>query len=177
MNRIYVHHPRGWNLATVRGRAQGRERLLANLESEQEARVQPLTETERETLRAVVDRLIPADQDPSGWEAGVGEYLSRQLQGDLAQQISLYRDGLTALEAEARLAHGGLAFAALPPEAQDALLERVEAGSVRAAWTVSPALFFQQLLQHTVEGYYSDPANGGNRDGVAWRMVGFEVKA
>jgi gluconate 2-dehydrogenase gamma chain len=25
----------------------------------------------------------------------------------------------------------------------------------------------------TIEGFYSDPGNGGNRDAVAWRMIGF----
>ena len=29
------------------------------------------------------------------------------------------------------------------------------------------------LLQNTVEGYFSDPIYGGNRDLGAWRMIGF----
>ena len=24
-----------------------------------------------------------------------------------------------------------------------------------------------------MEGYYADPGNGGNRDGIAWQMIGF----
>ena len=33
--------------------------------------------------------------------------------------------------------------------------------------------FFALLLSMTVEGFFSDPAYGGNHDMVAWRMIGF----
>ena len=33
--------------------------------------------------------------------------------------------------------------------------------------------FFETLLANTVEGFFADPAYGGNRDMVGWRMVGF----
>jgi hypothetical protein len=29
------------------------------------------------------------------------------------------------------------------------------------------------LLANTIEGYFADPAYGGNRDTVSWRMIGF----
>jgi gluconate 2-dehydrogenase gamma chain len=29
------------------------------------------------------------------------------------------------------------------------------------------------LLQMTVEGFFSDPVYGGNKDMVAWKMIGF----
>ena len=76
-------------------------------------------------------------------------------------------------DAEAR-ARSGVGFAALPPEGQDALLRDVESGAVRAEWTVSPAHFFALLARTTAEGFYSDPAQGGNRNGVSWAMTGFE---
>jgi gluconate 2-dehydrogenase gamma chain len=34
-------------------------------------------------------------------------------------------------------------------------------------------VFFESLLAMTIEGYFGDPAYGGNRDMAAWRMVGF----
>jgi hypothetical protein len=30
-------------------------------------------------------------------------------------------------------------------------------------------------VEHSAEGFYSDPGNGGNRDNIAWKMIGFEV--
>jgi hypothetical protein len=48
------------------------------------------------TLGALVDRIIPPDDFPSGWEAGVGAYLERQLSRDLQPWIETYRAGLDA---------------------------------------------------------------------------------
>jgi hypothetical protein len=126
------------------------------------------------TLQALVDRIIPADEFPAGWEGGVAGYLARQLAGDLRHLRDSYRAGLDALDAEARAA--GAPFIELGPAAQDLLLERVERGVVATAWPLDPAGFFRMAVAHAAEGYYSDPGNGGNRDGVAWRMIGFEVR-
>jgi hypothetical protein len=123
-------------------------------------------------LRALLDRLIPPDDDPGAWEAGVGDYLARQFAGDLRDFVLIYQVALDALDAEAQ-AGGAPGFAELPPAAQDALLRRVEAGQVAAAWPIDPARFFQAAVEHAIEGYYSDPGNGGNRGEVAWRMIGF----
>jgi gluconate 2-dehydrogenase gamma chain len=35
------------------------------------------------------------------------------------------------------------------------------------------AAFFKLLVQHTRQGFYSDPIYGGNRDHVGWRIIGF----
>ena len=35
------------------------------------------------------------------------------------------------------------------------------------------SMFFDQLLQLTMEGFFADPMYGGNRDKVAWKMIGF----
>ena len=133
-----------------------------------------LTEPQRATLRALVDRLIPADDFPGGWDAGVGDYLDRQFVGDLSESVNLYRSGLDALEVEA-CTTAGVGFVALAPAAQDDLLRRVEVGDVATDWPVDPAEFFRAAAEHAAEGFYGDPGNGGNRDGVSWRMIGFEV--
>ena len=38
------------------------------------------------------------------------------------------------------------------------------------------ARFFALLVGHTMEGFYGDPGNGGNRGRIAWEMIGFEVR-
>jgi len=133
-----------------------------------------LTKSQWATLRALIDRIIPTDDFPGGWEAGVGEYLDRQFAGDLCHLLDWYRAGLDALEVEARMT-AGVNFAELAPAAQDELLRLVEVGEVAADWPVDPAGFFRTAAEHAAEGYYGDPGNGGNRDGVSWRMIGFEV--
>lgn len=134
-----------------------------------------LSHSQLTCLHAVVDRIIPADAFPSGWEAGVGDYLLRQLVSDLAPRLGAYRGGLDALDDEAqRLA--GCSFAELDPVRQDELLIWIEAGEVAAEWPINPIIWFHMLVEHAVEGYYGDPGNGGNRDAVSWRMIGFEVR-
>ena len=125
-------------------------------------------------LRATLDTIIPPDDYPSAWEAGVGDYLQRQLRGDLADKLPAYRAWLAGLDAEALAIHSQ-AFAELSLAERTALLARIEAGELTADWSLDPAGFFRQIAEHCAEGYYSDPGNGGNRDGVAWRMIGFEV--
>lgn len=133
-----------------------------------------LTQSQRATLRALIDRIIPADDFPGGWEAGVGDYLDRQFAGDLRPLVEMYRAGLEALDDEARVM-AGLDFAGLASDAQDEVLRRVEAGDVSADWSVDPSAFFRAAVEHAAEGFYGDSGNGGNRDEVSWRMIGFEV--
>ena len=40
-----------------------------------------------EILEALVNRIIPADDAPGGWEGGVGNYLFRQFKRDLKHLI------------------------------------------------------------------------------------------
>jgi hypothetical protein len=131
-----------------------------------------LTSLHLTTLHSLLDCLIPPDDDPGAWDAGVGDYLLRQLAGDLATELEAYRAGLDGLEAEAQACFGA-SFSALPGHEQAALLRQVEAGQVSQGWATDPALFFRAAVQHAAEGYYSDPGNGGNRDGAVWRMIGF----
>lgn len=132
-----------------------------------------LTEEEQLILRAAVDRIIPPDDYPGAWQAGVSDYLARQFAGDLAPVLDVYRAGLRALDAEAS-ARFGQGFAQLTPAQQDEVLRRVEAGELLTTWQVSPTRFFDLLVNTTAEGFYSDPAQGGNRDNVSWLMTGFE---
>ena len=133
-----------------------------------------LSASQAATLRAAIDRIIPADDAPGGWEAGVGDYFARLWVRE-PQFLAPARLGLDALDAEAR-ATAGDAFASLAPAAQDALLARIEAGDVQTDWLL-PADFFRRLVEQTMEGFYANPGNGGNKDRVAWRMVGYRVTA
>ncbi len=121
------------------------------------------TEIQTKTLRALVNCIVPADDYPDGWTAGVGEYLSRLLTRE-PQFLFLYRSGLDALEAEASDFHEWTA------DAQNMRLTLLEQDAVRGA-------FFRLLVTHVMEGFYADPGNGGNRNGVAWQMIGYKVTA
>lgn len=128
------------------------------------------------TLQALVDTIIPEDDYPGGWDAGVGDYLLRQLESDLADCLSTYCEWLDALEIESEKVFRR-PFSSLDLKARTALLEAIEEGDIKSNWRVDRAAFFSQIVEHCTEGFYADPGNGANRDGIAWKMVGFEVTA
>ena len=126
-----------------------------------------------EILRAIVDCLIPPDDFPGAYEAGVCDYLERIFQTDLAAQSEFFLAGIDAIEAEA-LERFNESFANLTPDQKVSTLAAVESGDVKTPWPISPKLFFDMLVNTTAEGYYSDPQQGGNRSGLSWVMTGFE---
>jgi gluconate 2-dehydrogenase gamma chain len=134
-----------------------------------------LTEVQQQTLRAVIDRIIPPDDFAGAWDAGVGGYLTRQFESDLAPQLEVYCAGLDGIEAEAALRFQS-SFASLTVEQQNTTLHKIEAGEVLASWSVPPARFFELLVNTTAEGYYSEPEQGGNRGAISWAMTGFEAE-
>jgi len=126
-----------------------------------------------ETIRAVVDCLIPPDDFPGAYEAGVCNYLDRLLQTDLAEHADFFRAGIDAIDTEA-LAQYNARFEALTPDQQIAILAGIDSGAVKTSWPVAPSRFFEMLVNTTAEGYYSDPQQGGNRGCASWVMTGFE---
>lgn len=132
----------------------------------------PFNDTQERTLKAAMDRLIPEDDFPGAWDTGCGGYLCGQLNAQLEYMTTMYCAGLDGLEAEAR-AEFAKGFAEISAEQQDDLLGRVETNDVRAEWATPPAAFFSALVNHTAEGYYADPGQGGNRDRISWKMIGF----
>jgi gluconate 2-dehydrogenase gamma chain len=126
-----------------------------------------------ETLRAVVDCLIPPDDFPGAYEAGVCDYLERIFQTDLAAQAKFFLAGIDSIDAEA-LERFNTSFANLTPDQKVSTLAAIESSDVKTSWPISPSLFFEMLVNTTAEGYYSDPQQGGNRGAVSWLMTGFE---
>ena len=126
-----------------------------------------------ETLPAVVDCLIPPDDFPGAYDAGVCDYIEQLFQTDLAEDAELFRTGIDAIDIEA-LATYDAPFAVLTREQQISILERIESGAVKTSWPIAPARFFVMLVNTTAEGYYSDPQQGGNRGRASWVMTGFE---
>jgi len=145
-------------------------------------------------IEAACERLIPHDEvGPGALDAGVPNYLDKQLGGSWGAGERLYRSGPwqqgtpsqgyqlpftpaelfhNALRAIGIEFDGKTAFKDLPAEQQDAYLKSLEAGG-KDLGGVPSAAFFQMLLQMTIEGYFSDPVYGGNRNMVAWKMIGF----
>lgn len=146
-------------------------------------------------ISAAVDRLIPPEPEwPGARAAGVPNFIDLQLAGPYGAGDRLflagpikpglptqgYQLGLTpaqlyrqALEKIlAGFGGSGLDFAGGSPADQDEALTRLERGELDLGGFPS-SIFFETLLSNTIEGYFGDPAYGGNRDMTAWKMIGF----
>lgn len=154
-----------------------------------------LNPQESSFLEAATERLIPRDElGPGAIDAGVPYFIDRQLGGAWGAGERLYRSGpfmqgtpsqgyqlpftpaelfrraIRAIHAE--LASRNASFARMAPQEQDAYLTALSKDK-RDLDGVPANVFFESLLEVTMEGYFSDPAYGGNRGMAAWEMIGF----
>ena len=138
---------------------------------------------EGQTVAAICERIIPADQDPGATEAGVVNFIDLQLMGPYKRHRASYRQGIRGVE-QTSLKRFGHRFTELGPEGQDEVLKELERaaaaretrkgvsspGETRKG--VSSEDFFSLILSHTMQGFYGDPRHGGNRGRVSWKMLG-----
>ena len=155
-----------------------------------------LSPPEAAFVEAAVDRLIPPDNlTPGGTDCGVATFIDRQLAGAWGSGDRLYMQGPwrkgTPTQgyqlplAPAQAFRAGIAeanthcrqkyqreFDRLSREEQIVMLQELERGAVPFD-TLPSDQFFGLLLNLTMQGFFADPIYGGNRDKVAWKMIGF----
>ena len=137
-----------------------------------------------------------------GKEYQLGPYLAGAPQQGDQSALSVaerFRVGIFGLEGYAQETFG-TGFVACTPEQQDQLLTDLSEGrpegfggialqaapltsapssgvqistDVGAVVSVGATAFFNLLLQWTMAGFFSDPVQGGNKDMVGWRLIGF----
>lgn len=117
-------------------------------------------------LKAVVDRIIPPDdQGPGAADIGAHVYIDQALSDTKTTSLPAYQAGLKALD----VAAGSDGFAAIDADQQDNILTMAEAGKLPG----DPGGFFATVLQHTREGLFCDPIHGGNADFAGWDLMGY----
>ncbi|TQM13311.1 gluconate 2-dehydrogenase subunit 3 family protein [Pseudonocardia kunmingensis] len=140
---------------------------------------------EARTVEAVCERIIPGDGvDPGATDAGVVYYIDRAVAGVSTDLQTVYRRGLRELADFCRREHG-VPFVDMAPTTQDDVVRRFlgpEVQETAAGVQFGPSdqpggevllRFFAVIREHTVEGFFCDPAYGGNRGAVGWKLVGF----
>jgi gluconate 2-dehydrogenase gamma chain len=129
-----------------------------------------LNSSEAEIVKAAAARILPTTDTPGATEAGAVFYIDRALAEAYPKLRPAYRKGCAALDRQARRRFKR-SFVALSAEEQDSLLADFEQGRVTSY--PKAADFFALLRRHTMEGVLGEPAYGGNRGLVGWRLVGF----
>jgi len=108
-------------------------------------------------LRAVIDRILPADDFPSASGLGADRYVLAMLDGEARAVAPLVRYGLSELDRSG--------FLVADAATQDRLLGAVQSDP-----------WFTRLVELTAEGTYADPGNGGNLDSVSWKMLAYDPR-
>jgi gluconate 2-dehydrogenase gamma chain len=125
------------------------------------------------TIAAFTERLMPgAPGKPGALDAGVLNYIDLALAGAYSHLQDFYRRGLHSLEAYCQKTYK-TSFVKLGAARQDEVIKALESGkATEFTWPRAQA-FFNTLRTHTIEGMFSDPIYGGNKDFAGWRLVGF----
>ncbi|MGD0966959.1 MAG: gluconate 2-dehydrogenase subunit 3 family protein [Candidatus Aquilonibacter sp.] len=155
------------------------------------------TDPEAAFVEAAVERLIPTDAlGPGAREARVAFYIDQQLVGQFGYAAKMYQQGpwvadaspafgyqlpltprdvyrlgIAATNAHCKKTYGKT-FDALDGAHQDDVLTALDRAELSFN-SVPAKTFFEMLYGNTVEGFFSDPLYGGNRDKIGWKLVGF----
>jgi gluconate 2-dehydrogenase gamma chain len=148
-------------------------------------------------VEALVDHMVPADAlTPKGTDIGINIYIDRALasgwgKGDrLYMQgpwkrgapsqgyqlpltpAQLYRAGIAATNAYCRKTYGK-PFDRLDEKQREEVLVGLSTGKVTFDDGPPARTFWTTLYQTVMEGMFSDPIYGGNRNKAGWRLIGF----
>src|SRR5712671_1375609 len=148
-------------------------------------------------VEALVDHMVPADEySPKGTDLGLNIYIDRALAGGWGKgdrlymqgpwkpgvpsqgyqlpltPAALYRAGIAAANAASVKAYGKTFDKISAGERQEFLLG-MQSGKVAFENGPPSRAFFATLYANVMEGMFSDPMYGGNRDKAGWKMIGF----
>jgi gluconate 2-dehydrogenase gamma chain len=152
---------------------------------------------EQAFVEALVDHMVPADAlSPKGTDLGINIYIDRALAGGWGKgerlymqgpwkegvpsqgyqlpltPAELYRAGIAAANAFCVKTYGK-SFDKITASQREEFLLGLQAGKVTFQNGPPARVFFTTMYQTVMEGMFSDPIYGGNRDKAGWKMIGF----
>jgi gluconate 2-dehydrogenase gamma chain len=148
-------------------------------------------------VETLVDHMVPADDlTPKGTDLGINIFIDRALAGSWGKgdrlymqgpwktgvpsqgyqlpltPAELYRAGIEATNAHCRKTYGK-SFDRLDEAQRQEVLVGLSTGKVNFASGPPVRVFWATLYQTVMEGMFSDPIYGGNRNKAGWRLIGF----
>ena len=148
-------------------------------------------------VETLVDHMVPADDlTPKGTDIGINIYIDRALAGSWGKgdrlymqgpwkpgvpsqgyqlpltPAQLYRAGIEATNAFCRKTFGQT-FDRLSEQQRQEVLLGLASGKLTFESGPPSRVFWSTVYQTVMEGMFSDPIYGGNRDKAGWRLIGF----
>src|SRR3979411_2566008 len=148
-------------------------------------------------VEALGDHMVPADElTPKGTDIGINTYIDRALAGAWGKGERLYMQGpwkpgvpsqgyqlpltpsqLYRAGIEATNTYCGKTFnkpfAALNEAQREEVLQGLATANIAFESGLPVRAFWTMVYQTVVEGMYSDPIHGGNRNKAGWKLIGF----
>ncbi|MGI6572044.1 MAG: gluconate 2-dehydrogenase subunit 3 family protein [Fermentimonas sp.] len=135
---------------------------------------------------AIVEQIIPTDEWMGAKDAGVTNFIDKQLVTHLSRFQNKYRDGLYSLSITCQEVHHKK-FHELSWNDQTEFLKEIENGSHNELTSIhgkneggriwnggGDSSFFRLIRDHTMAGFYGSPRHGGNYKYVSYRMIGLD---
>jgi gluconate 2-dehydrogenase gamma chain len=148
-------------------------------------------------VETLVDHMVPSDEiSPKGTDLGINIYIDRALAGSWGKgdrlymqgpwrqgapsqgyqlpltPAQLYRAGIQATNAHCRKSYGQ-SFDRIEPAQRQEVLIGLSTGKLTFDNGLPVRVFWTTLYQTVIEGIYSDPIYGGNRNKAGWAIIGF----
>ena len=123
-----------------------------------------LTPDEAVELEAIAARILPTTSTPGAREAGVINFMDNVLGAELSERWPGVREMLGEFQAGVPNRFSGVAqFSDLSEADQDAWIGENETTE-----------FFFTAKELTLIGFFAMSSYGGNKDNIAWDLIGFE---
>jgi gluconate 2-dehydrogenase gamma chain len=140
------------------------DHVHSSVQGRADTKLSMLTAAEAADVEAVSAQIVPTDDTPGAREAGVVFFIDLALASYFPQMAAEYRAQLAAFQAAFRKKHPAAgSFASLTSDRQIEYLTEVE-----------HTRFFATTRVFTLLGMFTHPSYGGNRNGVGWKLLGFE---
>jgi gluconate 2-dehydrogenase gamma chain len=148
-------------------------------------------------VEVLVDHMVPPDElTPKGTDIGINVYIDRALAGAWGKgdrlysqgpwktgvpsqgyqlpltPAQLYRAGIAATNAHCRKTYGK-PFDRLDEAQREEVLKGLSSAKIEFDGGLPVRVFWTTVYQTVMEGMFSDPIYGGNRDKVGWKLIGF----
>ena len=148
-------------------------------------------------IEALVDHMVPADAlTPKGTDLGINIYIDRALAGAWGKgerlymqgpwkqgapsqgyqlpltPAQLYRAGIAATNAHCRKVYGK-PFDRIEEAQREEVLLGLSTAKITFDNGLPVRVFWGTLYQTVIEGMFSDPIYGGNRNKAGWALIGF----
>ncbi len=151
-------------IAALADIAAAQQHAHAAVESSTPPPFQTLDPATAAEIDAITSQIIPSTDGPGAHEAGIVYFIDRALSTFDADLREAYRAGMAQVQKKReQLFPSSTSVAALTNDQQIRLIHAVESTD-----------FFELLRTHTLYGLLGNPAYGGNRDHIGWKLIGFE---